>query len=332
MKIDKIAILDSHNMFGEKLAERIRQVLPGTTVYAVTDIDALSARTDDIDVLITWPFIDKRVEAFCKGAPSLKWVHAFTAGVDGIMKSSLRNMDIQITATKGIHGPPISDHVIAFIFSFLRSFPALGECQRKKEWYRNHEHPEREELAGEESFDKTVGIIGLGTIGTCIAKKCKLLGMRVVSMKRTPAPSEWVDVCYATDELDMLLQESDFVILTVPLTDDTANMIGEHELRNMKKSAYLINVSRGGVVDEKALIKALQEKVIAGAGLDAVAEEPLNPVSPLWDLPNVIITPHISANSRYNKEVRSVDAIIDNITRYSKDEALLYVVDKIHGY
>jgi phosphoglycerate dehydrogenase-like enzyme len=197
------------------------------------------------------------------------------AGVEGIVRSALGQLDITITATKGIHGQPISDHVIAFIFSFLRSLPALGEFQRQKIWYRSFEHPEQPDLASEESFDKTVGIIGLGSIGQCIAQKCKALGMRVLSTKRVPVTCPWVDVCYSPDGLHHLLRESDFVVIAAPQTRETDHLIGEHQLQMMKSKAYLINISRGAIIDQSALVKALENKWIAGAALDTVESEPL---------------------------------------------------------
>ncbi len=260
MKVNQIAILDRFDVFGEKLAGRIRQMLPGCQVYTALNIEQLKAQTRDIDVLICWPFIDDDVESFCRNAPSLKWVHAFTAGVDGIVQSGLRDMDIQITATKGIHGPPISDHVIAFIFAFLRSLPALLDYQREKVWYRSHEHPEAPNLASEESFNKTVGVIGLGSIGTCIAQKCSALGMRVLGIKRTPVESPWVESCFGPDQLEQVLAVSDFVVIAAPLTGETAGMFGQEQLAKMKPSAYLINISRGGIVDDAALIAALRER------------------------------------------------------------------------
>lgn len=332
MKINKIAVLDVHNMFGEKLAAQIRQVCPQAQVYVARDIDGIKALTSDIDVLITWPFIDRRIEDFCAGAASLRWIHAFTAGVDGIVKSRLGEMDLKITATKGIHGPAISDHVLACIFSSLRNFPALLAFQRQKVWYRSREFPDMPELATEESEGKTVGVIGMGSIGTCIARKCKLLGMRVVGLRRTPAPGEWIDACYSPGELDRLLNESDFVVIAAPATSETVGMIGKDQFEQMKRSAYLINISRGSVVDEKELIKALQDKKIAGAALDVFASEPLDKNSPLWEMDNVIITPHVSANSRLSKDVRAYEAILDNIRRYLDDRPLNYVVDPGRGY
>jgi len=327
-----IAILDKFNAFGEKLAERIRQEFDGFDVITAVDIDQITSVTDDVDILITWPFIDERVERFCKNALSLKWIQSFTAGVEGIVQSELGKLDVVITATKGIHGPPISDHVIAFIFAFLRSLPALGDFQHQKIWYRSHEHPEQPDLASEESFDKTVGIIGLGSIGLCIAQKCKALGMRVVSTKRTPVNSPRVDVCYPPDGLHNLLRESDFVVIATPLTRETDHLIGEQQLRMMKSTAYLINISRGAIINQAALINALQNKWIAGAALDTVENEPLTAESPLWTLPNVIITPHISANSHYSRNVRSYEAILANIRRFANNEPLLYIVNRELGY
>ena len=328
MKIEKIAILDIEDLslVKPKHIEEIAAALPGPEIYLAHSSEELAAKTDDANVLITWPFVDRKLVEFCKTAPSLKWVHAFTTGIDGIVQSELGNLDIRITSTKGIHGDPLSDHVLAFIFSFLRTLPFLRNCQAQREWVHD-----RKRITADESFDKTVGIVGLGSIGTQIARKCKLLGMRVIATKRSPADSEWVDECWGSDGLDRLLEESDFVVLIVPLTPDTTGLIGEKQLRTMKKSAYLINVARGGVVDEAALIRALNENVIAGAGLDVFTVTPLPADNPLWDLPNVIITPHMAAQSPYYLD-RAIKVIIANLLRFSSGENLLYEADKHRGY
>jgi len=211
--------------------------------------------------------------------------------------------------------------VLAYIFAFLRSFPLLFRSQLKHEF---------NSAAGDfcdETCDKTVGIVGLGMIGMYVAQKCKQLGIRVLGFDLMPIENQWVDRCYTGDGLHKLLEESDFVILNVALTPETQNMIGEKELIAMKKSAYLINVARGGIVDEKALIKALKDKTIAGAGLDVFTEEPLSKDSPLWDMENVIITPHIAARSPYYMD-RTTKVIIDNITRYLNGEPMLFVANK----
>jgi phosphoglycerate dehydrogenase-like enzyme len=186
------------------------------------------------------------------------------------------------------------------------------------------------DLSCDESFNKTIGIIGLGSIGMDIAEKCKKLGMRVVGLKRNPVESEWIDQCYSNNGLEKLLNESDFVVIATPLTTDTIKMIGEKELKCMKKTAVLINIARGGIVDEEALQRALEEKVIAGAGLDVTDPEPLPQDSPLWDMPNVIITPHIAAHSPYYMD--RAEVIKRNMERFTKDQELLYEVDKNRGY
>jgi phosphoglycerate dehydrogenase-like enzyme len=179
----------------------------------------------------------------------------------------------------------------------------------------------------DEIFEKTVGIVGLGKIGSYVAKKCKQVEMRVIGVDLFPVKNEWVDHCYSTKELDKLLAESDFVVLNVALTRETEKMIDEKALRLMKKSAILLNVARGGVVDEAALISALKDGTIAGAGLDVFADEPLPKDSPLWDLENVIITPHVSARSPYYMD-RTTEVIIDNLKKFESGEPLLYVADK----
>lgn len=328
MNINKIAILSGpgHVTFTEGHLNAIKKACPQIQVVLAYSVEELVLKAHDTDALVIWPFFKSDFEEFCRKAPNLKWIHAFTTGVDGILKSDISNLDIRITSTKGIHGAPIADHVLSFIFAFIRDLLFLRECQSRKEWYRN-----RMDLACDESFNKTVGIIGLGNIGMVIAEKCKKLGMRVVGLKRNPVESEWVDICYSNDGLEKLLKESDFVVIAAPLTPETTGMIGERELRLMKKSAVLINIARGGLVDEPALIKALQEKTIGGAGLDVTDPEPLSQDSPLWEMPNVIITPHIAAHSPYYMD-RAVEIIIENINRFMNNQDLLYEVDKKRGY
>jgi len=326
MKINKIAVL-AHNdgpEFLERHKRRIEEVFPRVEVLVAYEEDELMQKTTDADVLLTWP--SKKIEKFCTSAPSLKWIHAFTTGVDGILKQSkVREMDIKLSSTKGIHGYPISDHVLADIYLFLRAYHLFFKSQVKKEWYRE---PRK---VMDEAAGKTVGIIGLGNIGMEIARKCKLLDMKVVATKNTPIQHEWVDQCYSPAQLDELLKESDFVVVVCPLTNATANMIGERELRLMKKSAVLINVARGGIVDQDALLKVLNDKSIAGAALDALDPEPLPSENPLWEAPNVLITPHMAAQSPYYMD-RAVEIIIDNLLRFSNGKPLLHEIDKVLGY
>lgn len=327
MEIKKIAIFDSRKtpFLEEKHIWNINQALPGVEAVHSFEVKDLMEKASDADVLIAFPFFPPELVDYCKGAPNLKLVHSVIAGIDGFINSDIRNLPARITSTKGIHGYPMADHTLAFIFSFLRNFPVFFQAKLDRKYVNE---------AGndcDETFEKTVGVIGVGNIGIHIAKKCKLLGMRVLGLKRTPIESEWLDKCYSNDQLDELMKESDFIVVVVPSTPDTKKLIGERELRLMKKTAYFINVARGDVIDEEALIKVLEEKEIAGAGLDVYVEEPLPADSKLWDLPNVILTPHLAARSPYYND-RCNKVTIENLLRFSRDEKLLYEADKVRGY
>jgi phosphoglycerate dehydrogenase-like enzyme len=325
MDIKKIAILfQSTNKVPIEFAERhldlIRQTVPGMRVSrAYTESELLPADLD-ADILITWGQYSP-VE-FCTQAKNLKWIHAISAGVEGLTIPEIMKLDAVVSNTKGIHGLPMAEHTMAFILAALRQLPVMFKQQQEKIWVKHHP---------DETHGKTVGVIGLGSIGEEVAKKCKLFGMRVVATKRTPVACEWVDELYADDQLDKLLGQSDFVVVVVPLTPQTTKLIGEKEFKMMKKTAYIINIARGKVIDEKAMIKALQNGDIGGAGLDCVEDEPLSPDSPLWDMPNVMITPHMAADSPFYMD-RAMALFCDNLKRFLNNQEILYKVNKSKGY
>lgn len=326
MKVNKIAVLYDANKskvltpLQKHHLAWIREIAPDAEVIYADSEEKLLQLTDDADILVISRI--EPAEAFCKKAKSLKWVHNLYAGMDIIMKSETAKLDVKLTRTNVAH-VPMADTALAFIFSFLRFIPTLVRQQDHKVWQK---YPH-----AEESFNKTIGIIGLGTIGEEIAKKCRLLGMRVIATKRNPIESPWVDIVYPASDLEVVLKESDFVILVIPFTPETARYIGEKELRMMKKTAYFINLSRGSIVDEEALIKVLQEGVIAGAALDVFTVEPLPGDSPLWEMPNVIISPHMSADSPYYMD-RAVKCFCENLQRFIEGKSLLNEVDKRIGY
>jgi len=274
----------------------------------------------DADILIvSWRLPAGSVAS----AGSLKWIHSIGAGVDGILTPDVLESKAIITSSSGIHREPISEHVLAFMLSFVRSFHIFARQQMRKEWKRY----ELQELAG-----KTLGIIGLGEIGSEIAIKAKALGMRVIAVKRTSGEKPTsVDQLWMQDRLKDLLGDSDFVVLSLPLTPETRGFIGEPELRAMKKSAYLINISRGKIVHEAKLIQAIREGWIAGAGLDVFEEEPLPEKSELWQMPNVIITPHVAgSNPQYT--ARAMAIFEENLQRFLNGKPLTNLVDKKLGY
>jgi phosphoglycerate dehydrogenase-like enzyme len=184
----------------------------------------------------------------------------------------------------------------------------------------------------DELTDRTLGIVGLGGIGSEVAARAKAFGMRVIATRQRPEmPAENADEVRAADELAWLLRESDFVALCAALTPATRHLIGAEQLRQMRSTAYLINIGRGSLIDESALVTAVQEGVIAGAGLDVFEEEPLPAESPLWDMPNVTITPHEAGSSPRSHE-RFMALFCENLRRYVAREPLLNVVDKTAGY
>lgn len=256
-------------------------------------------------------------------APALKWFQQWSAGADWLLKQpEAAAKDFVLTSTSGVHAIPIAEHVLAFMLAFARGFPAAFRNQATNVW------PERDpavfELAG-----KTLLLVGVGHIGERIALLADALGMHVLGVRRHQG--EPVPHVQRMGSLDELLPEADFVVLTVPLTEETKHMIGVAELAAMKDSAYLINIGRGGTVDEDALISALKTRLIAGAGLDVFEVEPLPTDSPLWKLDNVLITSHYSgATPEYAR--RAFAIFIDNLARYERGEELQNVVDKQAGY
>lgn len=293
----------------------------------------LIVTADRADLERRWPEIAERVEVvlgslprpFLLQAPRLRWLQGTGAGVDWLLDHpEIVASDLILTNASGVHAIPISEHIFALMLALVRDLPRCLRDQERRTWGRGHVVAE---LAG-----ATMGLIGVGAIGERTAQVATALGMRVLGLRRDPAQSSpWVERMVGREGLLDLLAESDWVIVTVPLTAETRGLIGERELRAMKASAYLINIGRGAVIDEPALICALQEGRIAGAGLDVFAEEPLPADSPLWGMDNVIITPHYAgATPRYND--RLVAIFTENLRRYQAGQPLVNLVDKRLGY
>ena len=328
MAIGKIGILyrpdplDLHLDILPQHIETIERTVPGANVVRALDERDLVKSGPDSEVLLTWGMY--RPAEFSRAASNLRWIHSLSAGVDGLIAvPEIRSRRIRVTSTKGIHGQPIAEHVLGMILSFARGFHLLRERQRKKEWRK---YFEADEIQG-----KTVGILGLGNIGRVVAHKCKLLGMRVVALDIQAVEDRALDRFYPVQDAIGLLQESDYVVITLPLTPDTHHLVGEKHLRAMKKTACLINVARGKIVDEQALITALKERWIAGAGLDVFETEPLPPANELWSFPNVIVSPHMSAISPYYMD-RAIAVFCENLTRFGQGKALLFEINWDSGF
>jgi phosphoglycerate dehydrogenase-like enzyme len=260
-------------------------------------------------------------------APNLVWYQQWGAGADWLLKTpEAADKDWTLVNASGVHAIPISEHILALMLAFARDLNGAFKMQQQHQW-KKAARAELFELAG-----KTLLLVGVGAIGERTALIASALGMRVWGVRRDPsAVAAGVEAMFGSSSLGELLPQADFVVLTVPLTHETQGMIGEAELRAMKPSAYLINIGRGGTVQTGALVRALQEGWIAGAGLDVVAPEPLPADSPLWEMENVILTGHYAGlTPRYFE--RAFAIFLDNLQRYKAGRPLRNIVDKRLGY
>jgi phosphoglycerate dehydrogenase-like enzyme len=262
-------------------------------------------------------------------------VHSASAGVERALTPTARERGVVITNARGVFSRPIAEYVLMMILAISRRLPQLLELQRERTW---------QPLEGHELRDLTIGIVGLGSIGRAVASLASAFGCRVVAVRRrsdTGGASGGADIdglravepdeVLGPDGLPALLGQSDFVVLAAPLTPETEGMIDDAALAAMKRGSWLVNVARGRLIDERALLRALGEGRIGGAVLDTFAEEPLPPDSPFYDLPNAIVTPHTSWSSARVLD-RSVELFCDNLRRFAAGEPLLNVVDPDAGY
>jgi phosphoglycerate dehydrogenase-like enzyme len=301
----------------------------GEPIHFVTP-DELAASLAGADVLCSYDIPANLREI----APRLRWLQVPGAGLDSLKPNGLLDPDsgIIITSASGIHATTICEYVFGSMLMFNWNWPQMVRLQNQHIWARSASWYKlgRRELVGQ-----TLGIVGVGNIGRQIAKLGHAFGMRVLGMRHSqPANSHAdldVDAYYAQEQLHEMLGQSDYVVLAVPLTPDTERLIGEAELRTMRPNAYLVNIARGRIIDEQALIRALKEEWIMGAGLDVTEEEPLPPDSPLYSMPNVILTPHISGHSIHYEE-RLAELFADNIRRFRAGETLLNRYDPARGY
>lgn len=261
----------------------------------------------------------------------VRWVHSGAAGVGASLITELLESDVVFTNSAGIHGVPVAEHAIAMMFYFARALDQVEVGRRAGRWDRDRvtgfDTPVRE------LTDSVVGIIGYGGIGREVGRRAAGLGMRVWAMKRQPGGADLpeVDRLLGPTDLHELLEGSDYVVITVPHTERTDGLIGAAELTRMKENAVLINVARGGIVDEPALIEALRARRIRGAGLDVYSDEPLPSSSPLWEFENVCLTPHMAGVSLRFWE-RQTELILANTRRYLAGEPMLNEVNRQAGY
>jgi len=280
----------------------------------------------EVEIVFLWTMRSPAFDALrhvWPAAERLRWVHSCSAGVERLLFPGLVESDVVLTNSRGVYDLPMAEYAVALMLAAAKGLPETLARQREHEWKFRY----TETLAG-----KRLVVVGPGSIGRAVASHAGALGMRTsaVGRSRRSADDQFDEVA-GPGEMQEVLAEADYVVITVPLTDDTRGMMGSEALAAMKPTARLINLARGAVVDQAALVDALREGRLAGAGLDVFAEEPLDPSSPLWDMPNVIVSPHISGDTD-TSERDVVDLFLDNLRRWLAGEPLRNVVDKQLGF
>jgi phosphoglycerate dehydrogenase-like enzyme len=310
-------------MYGPEHLEGLRDAFPDVRFLQLSEDAGLPAGGDQAEVLLRCFMSKPQLLRVLDAARGIRWIHTCTAGFDQLLIPQIIERGVTVTRSAATQNVPMAEFVLAYILVAGKRFPHLLRAQAARSW----DPPDPDELGG-----RTVGIVGAGAVGVEVARRCAALGMRVIGTKRAPAPLPHFDRVLPPGALPEVLAESDYVVLAVPLTSETRGMIAARELRLMKPTAYLINIARGALVVEADLIKALRERWIAGACLDAFEQEPLPPSSPLWDLENIVITPHCSYRSPHGVS-RGLDEFRENLRRYLAGEPLRNLLkDPVLGY
>jgi phosphoglycerate dehydrogenase-like enzyme len=328
--------------FTDDLLDTLRAVSPRLhvtqqTVRNVSEIAAALQEHPNTEILYAFHVPPNTLEL----APRLRWVQLHSAGADHLLDHPIMSSDVVVTTSSGIHATPIAEYVLASILAYRWRVPLWTHCQREGRWPSERWNLfSRPELRG-----STLGVVGYGSIGREVGRLGKAFGMRVLAVRRSTGRADQgyaVDGTgdpdgtiperfYPPEALQEMLAECDYVVVALPLTAATRHFIGEPELRAMKPSAYLVNIARGGLIDEAALVRALREGWIGGAGLDVFDEEPLPPDNPLWELDNALLSPHVAGfTPHYDR--RAVDLFACNLSRYLSGQPLLNQVDKKKGY
>ena len=311
--------------------ERIAAAAPGSRLVNVSMEGHAEGELDDVEVLLRGPLPMSVFDRLLLRSPRLMWVHSATAGVERVLTPLALERGVAITNARGVFSDPIAEYVLMWILAVSRRLPLLLELQKERTW---------QPLEGREMADVTVGIVGLGSIGRRVAELVLTMGGQVVATKRRADFDEAAEVedgimplidLLPADGLPELMSRSDFVVLALPLTTETENAVNAELLAHAKPGAWLINIARGALVDDRDLIRAVREGRLGGAVLDAFREEPLPVDSELYSVPNIIVTPHTSWSSGRVLD-RSIELFCENLERFRRGEPLLNLVDPNAGY
>jgi len=301
--------------------EMITARFPDDRIFAIADEKGLAA-AGDAEVAFSGNN-PRRVQKLLDATPKLRWYHTLSAGVENMPLAELAERGIVLTNNSGSYDIQIAEHLLAFVFAASRQLHRYRDLQQASEW-KEQQH---QELRG-----ATIVVYGMGSIGGEIARLASAVGMRVIGVRRSAGlPPPGVERVLSTDRLAEVVGEADYLAIAAPLTPSTRGAISREVISRLKPTAWIMNIGRGAIVDETAMIEALEAKRIAGAALDVFTTEPLPKESPLWRLDNVIITPHHSSSSPRSAE-RTLALFAENLRRYKAGEPLINRVDFEAGY
>jgi len=308
------------------LRDRLQSVFPDFQFLQFENYDRVAGEIADTDVFIGWSLRPEQYIA----AKKLRWIHSPAAAVHQLMYPELVRSNVIVTNSSNVHGPVVAEHAISVLLALAKRLPQAMHYQREKKWAQTllwNESPRPREVSG-----ATVVVVGVGGIGSAFIHHARHFGMHVIAVRESVSKGKGeADEVVSLSDLDKVLPRADYILLCTPVTPATTGMINESRLNRMKPDAYIINVGRGPLIDEAALLHALQTKRIAGAALDVFVEEPLPAESPLWSLDNLLITPHTAAVTERLWD-RHSELIVENLRRLLAGQPLLNVVDKSKGY
>jgi len=305
----------------ESVLETLRATSPRVRLVTPAEFRARPEWLAEAEVIVGGVGRDRLREA-----PRLRWLQTTGAGVNGVVTPEVRERGLLITNASGIHAQPIAEHIFGFILMFARNLHRAARRQPEADWKGGNLRDGLRMLLG-----STLGVLGVGAIGKRTAEFGAVFGMRVIGLKRNPEPIAGIERVFGPDELHPFLAEAEYVVNTLPLTPATRGLIGPAEFAAMRRDAFFVNIGRGATVQTDALVEALRSGQIAGAGLDVTDPEPLPSDHPLWQMENVILTPHYSgAHPGYFE--RAGEIVVENLRRYVAGEEMINVVDQEAGY
>lgn len=318
----KRTLLLTHDVDAAILSE-IKHIIPEWEVTASRDPEVWGGMMNDAEIIAGWN--NRLRESVISADSKVRWIQTWSAGVNNLPLTELQQKEIAVTSANGVHAYPISETIFGLMLALTRKIDTYVKNQKQKKW---HHANMKLEIHG-----KTIGIIGVGAIGSETAKIAKAFGMTVLGIRHSGRAAEYVDEMSTTDQLNEVLRRCDYVVVTLPLTEETKHMFKAEQFEQMKDSAFFINIGRGPIVDEADLISALKTGQIAGAGLDVFEVEPLPENSPLWNIEQVIITPHTSGSTEFYDQRLLQDIFIPNLKKYIEGEQpMINLLDYSKGY